>query len=206
MSEARIGRFVSAALHESVAAHLPFRVEFYEHWLQPPRLRAGTVGMASFLAVLSFLRQEGESYSLIVEDAGRHAAEWMFLDVSALTRARWRWMPRGLRVRKAMRLARRLVTESAPRTRGRIRWQRPQATLQVDNSAFCDVRTHVAMPLCGFYTAAVTRFCELLAVGADVSTASCRAMGAPCCAISVNPALASDEGANGHPSTSRILG
>ncbi len=185
MSEARIGRLVAAALHESLATHLPFRVEFYEYWLQPPRLRAGTVGMASFLAVLSFLRQEGDIYATIVGDAGRFAADWYLAGTSAWTRARWRWLPRPLRLRTALRLAQQLSTDSSPSTRGRIKWQRGGGRLQIDESAFCSVRTPVPEPLCGFYAAALGRFCESLGLDASVAHESCLATGAPACAIAI---------------------
>jgi hypothetical protein len=185
MSEARLGRLVAAALHESLAMHLPFRVEFYEYWLQPPRLRAGTVGMASFLAVLSFLRQEGEIYSTIVRDAGRFAADWSLAATSPWTKARWRWLPRPLRLRAALRLARQLSAESSPATRGRIKWQRRAGRLQIEDSAFCSVRAPVPEPLCGFYAAALARFCESLGLEASVAHESCLAMGAPACAIAI---------------------
>src|SRR4051812_13086765 len=134
MSEAKIGRLVAAALHEALAAHLPFRVEFYEHWLQPPRLRSGSVGLASFLAVLSFLRQEGDVYYAIVEDAGRHAADWTFRDAPALTRLRWRWISRPRRLRAALRLAHKVALESTPATRSRVGWGQRVGRLRLQNS------------------------------------------------------------------------
>jgi hypothetical protein len=186
MIEARIGRVAAAALHESLAAHLPFRVEFYEHWLQPPRLRSGSVGMASFLAVLSFLRQEGDVYAVIVEDAGRHAADWVFAEVPALTRWRWRWLPRCRRVRAALRLVQRLTADATPSTRCRIRWR--EGRLALDESPFCNVRANVQAPLCGFYAAALRRFCELTECPGEITTETCRGMGAPSCTIAAGPA------------------
>jgi hypothetical protein len=185
MSEARIGRIVAAALHASLAAHLPFRVEFYEHWLQPPRLRSGSVGLASFLAVLSFLRQEDDMYSTIVRDAGRHAADWVLNDVSALWRLRWRWTSRGRRPRAALRLAQHLVAESSSETRSRVRWQQSQGRLVLHDSAFCQVRANVSAPLCGFFAAALERLYERLEIAAVVAHEACRAMGAKTCDISV---------------------
>jgi hypothetical protein len=188
MSEARIGRFVAAALHESVAAHLPFRMEFYEHWLQPRRMQTGGLGVASFLAVLSFLRQEGEAYGTVVNDAGRHAADWVLDDLSPLGRLRWQWFPWFRRSRGVLRLAQRLAAESTPDTRCRIRWERGEGRLEVEGSPFCTVRTQAAAPLCGFYLAALTRFCERLGVASSVSHGKCRAMGAPHCTITLAPA------------------
>jgi hypothetical protein len=189
MTEARIGRVTAAALHESLATHLPFRVEFYEHWLQPPRLRSGTVGMASFLAVLSFMRQEGEIYNSIVGDAGRLAAEWVFNEVSWITRLRWRWLPRTRRMRAALRLVRRLSAEATPATRCRVRWQRRKGRVIFEESPFCSVRAAVQAPLCGFYSAALLRFAELLDTSSAVETEACRATGAPHCSISLSPAV-----------------
>lgn len=188
MSEARIGRLAAAALHESLAIHLPFRVEFYEHWLQPPRLRSGSVGLASFLAVVSFLRQEAGMYDTIVRDAGRHAADWVFADVSVLTRLRWRWLPGTRRLRAAMRLVQRLNAEASPVTHCRITWQRRVGRMEIEESVFCHVRTAVATPLCGFYAAALARFCHHLDVPAHVRHDACRAMGDPCCAIALTSA------------------
>jgi hypothetical protein len=185
MSEARIGRIVAAALHASLAAHLPFRVEFYEHWLQPPRLRTGSVGKASFLAVLSFLRQEDDMYSTIVRDAGRLAADWVFDDAPPWWRLRWRWMRRARKPRAALWLAQRLVAESSSETKSRVRWRQHQGQLVLRDSTFCVVRANASAPLCGFYAAAVERFCERLAIAATVTHEGCRAMGAETCSISL---------------------
>jgi hypothetical protein len=187
MSEARIGRLIAAALHESLAVHLPFRVEFYEHWLQPPRLRSGSVGLASFLAVLSFLRQEGAVYHAVVEDAGRHAAEWVFADVPAWTRLRWRWLPQSRRRRHALRLVHRLNADSSIGTRCRVSRGNHEGHLDIDESPFCQVRSSVDAPLCGFYAAALERFCLLLEAPAGVSRQACRGMGAGACTLSLVP-------------------
>lgn len=187
MSDPRIGRLVVAALHESLAARLSFRVDFYEHWLQPPRLQGGTIGLPSFLAVLSFLRQEGPVYDPVVADAGRHAADWVFADVPAFTRMRWRWLTRGRRFKAALRLTQRLTADATPATRCKIRWRRALGRLQLSDSPFCTVRTPVASPLCGFYAAALSRFCELLGVPGEVQHERCRAMGADECVITLAP-------------------
>jgi hypothetical protein len=185
MTEARIGRLVAAALHEALRAHLPFRVEFYEHWLQPPRLRSGSVGMASFLAVLSFLRQEGDVYHAIVADAGRYAADWSFGDVPLVTRLRWRWLSRTRRLRAALRLAHRVALESTPATRSRVGWRQRTGRLALAQSPFCNVRTPVPAPLCGFYASALARFCELLDLPAQVTCETCRGTGGASCSIVV---------------------
>lgn len=174
-------------MHESIGTHLPFRVEFYEHWLQPPRLQGGTVGLPSFLAVLSFLRQEGAVYDAIVADAGRHAADWVFADVATFSRVRWRWLPRGRRFKAALRLTQRLIADATPATRTRIRWRRLAGRLSVTDSPFCNVRATAPAPLCGFYAAALARFCELLGVTGEVAHAGCHAMGDDECVVTLAP-------------------
>jgi predicted hydrocarbon binding protein len=187
MSEARIGRVASAAVHAAIAKHAPFRVQFYEHWLQPPRLRAGTVRIASFLAVLSFLRQEGDLHERVVTDAGRLAADWTFANASAWTRARWRWLPRTLRARTALRLTQRLAADTAEGVQAKVRWSSGRANLQVEGSPFCTVRTLVDTPLCGFYSGALLRFCEQLGLPAAAVHEQCRGMGAPYCVVVLQP-------------------
>ena len=66
MTEAGIGRLLVASLHQAIADLLPTRLEFYEAWLNPAGLREGRIGLAPLAAVLSFLRQEGEPYRLVV--------------------------------------------------------------------------------------------------------------------------------------------
>lgn len=206
MTEARIGRIAALAVHEAVAARLPLRLEYYEYWLRPPRLLAGSVGVASFQAVLSFLRQEEPgTYEAIVAEAGRHAADWLFADVSFWTRLRWRWLPRGRRLLAVLRLGRRLADVSYSGTTGRAKWRRRRGRLEIDASPFCNVRTPVEAPLCGFYSAALERWSEHLGLEVLVQHEACRAMGAPQCVFAV--ASPHDHG-EGHASTAprRMLG
>ena len=58
--EAGIGRVLVASLHQGIADILPNRLGFYENWLNTEGLRDGTIGLAPFYAVLSFLRPEGD--------------------------------------------------------------------------------------------------------------------------------------------------
>ena len=80
MTEGGVGRLLVASLHQGIADLLPSRLEFYEAWLNPSGLRDGRIGLAPLAAVLSFLRQEGESYRLIAARAGEYTAEWMVAD------------------------------------------------------------------------------------------------------------------------------
>src|ERR1700675_3006664 len=112
MSEAGIGRVLVASLHQGIADILPTRLTFYENWLNAKGLREGTIGLAPLYAVLSFLRQEGEGYHLIMARAGDYAAEWTVESISPLERSVLKRAPAWLRIRLLLRLARRLVRSS----------------------------------------------------------------------------------------------
>lgn len=190
MSEPRIGRVVVASLHQALSDCLPLRLEFYEDYLRPTRLREGRVGAASFLAALSFLRREDEAWAPVMTRAGRHAAEWEFMSLSALRRAWYRRLPLTLRVRAVLRLARALVSHTAPATRATSRVSGDAGRLEIVQSAFCDVRERTPAPLCHFYLAAVERLAELVAIDARVTWHGCRAMGSETCALEISAARA----------------
>src|SRR5690349_20963441 len=97
MSEPRIGRFLVASLHQAIAELLPDRLEFYENWLSVSGLREGTIGLASLLAVLSFLRGEGDAYHDVVSRAGGHAAVWTVNGLPGLERRLMLTLPLRLR-------------------------------------------------------------------------------------------------------------
>src|SRR6476619_6230579 len=105
MPDAAVGRLLVASLHQSIAELLPTRLEFYESWLNPSGLRDGKIGLAPLAAVLSFLRQEGEPYRLIVGRAGEYTAEWTVAELSGFKRAIIRAAPAWLRVHLVMRVA-----------------------------------------------------------------------------------------------------
>src|SRR5512147_182846 len=112
MAEAGIGRILVASLHQGIADIMPSRLEFYENWLNPTGLRNGTIGLAPLLAVLSFLRREGDAYGLVTDRAGEYAAEWTVADTWRLKRWFIRRLPAGMRAQAAMKLASRLVQRS----------------------------------------------------------------------------------------------
>jgi hypothetical protein len=177
MSEARIGRIIVGAVHQAIADVVPSRLEFYENYLKPMRLRHGTIGLASFQAALSFLRQDDEAeYGAVMEAAGRYAAEWTFAALSPVARLYWRHAPRPFRARSALRLARQLVRDTMPESRARVTIGSGTAALDIRRSVFCDVRRPVPLPLCGFYRAALARFFEEVRLDAGVSIESCRAV------------------------------
>jgi hypothetical protein len=179
MSEPRIGRVLVASLHQSIADVLPDRLEFYENWLSGSGLREGRIGLAPLTAVLSFLRREGPAYDEVTARAGRYAAEWTVEGLSSVKRRMTLMLPARLRTRTALRLARTLIRNTYPGSRAIIRVRRGSASIDLRGSLFCEVRQVSALPLCGFYAAAIQRVLQLLAVDAAVQVVECRAAGGP---------------------------
>src|SRR5687767_5143678 len=104
MNRAGVGRVLVASLHQGISDLMPSRLEFYENWLNPIGMRDGRIGLAPLAAVLSFLRQEGQPYTLVTQRAGEYAAQWTFDGLSPIERAVIRAMLASLRARFAMRL------------------------------------------------------------------------------------------------------
>ena len=75
-------------------------------------MRDGRIGLAPLAAVLSFLRQEGEPYTLVTSRAGQYAAQWTFDNLTPIERTIIRALPVMLRARVAMHLARKVVRGS----------------------------------------------------------------------------------------------
>jgi hypothetical protein len=177
MSEPRIGRVLVASLHQAIADVLPMRLEFYENWLNTSGLREGTIGLAPLSAVLGFLRTEGEAYPLITARAGQYAADWTVDNLSGFERRLIRALPASLRARAALRTARTLVRSTYPGSRAIIRLRRGTASIDLRGSLFCEVREASALPLCGFYAAAIVHVLELFSLRADGHVSECRASG-----------------------------
>lgn len=194
MSETGVGRLLVASLHQSIADMLPMRLEFYESWLNPSGLRDGRIGVAPLAAVLSFLRQEGASYSQVAERAGEYSADWTVAELSGMQRTLLRVAPPSIRLRLVLRLVRQMVRRTCADSRAVVRVKHGQVTIDIQGSLFCEVRARVAQPLCEFYAAAIRRLFRLVSVEADVDTAACRATGAGQCMVSivVRPAAAAD--------------
>lgn len=185
MRDAGIGRLLVASLHQAIADQLPDRLEFYENWLRPEGLWHGTIGPAPLAAVLSFLRQEGAAYHAVVQRAGDYAAEWSPATRWRAPRALLRCLPRRCRSRLALRAARRLIRQCHPASRAAIKVRRDAATLTIQGSIFCSVRDHSAVPLCGFYAAALGHLLRAYGVEGAGVAGVCRAMGDPACVISI---------------------
>jgi len=185
MREAGIGRVLVASLHQGIADLIPTRLEFYESWLNAKGMRDGTIGMAPFAAVLSFLRQEGEPYDAIMARAGALAAEWTVESMVPLHRSLIRSAPAWLRGRLVLGLVRRLIRKSYKTSRASSRLRRGTATVSVRGSIFCTVREPVPQPLCGFYTAAARRLFTLFNLDANAEVASCRGTGGKNCVLTM---------------------
>ncbi|HEY3384276.1 MAG TPA: hypothetical protein VGK32_21160 [Vicinamibacterales bacterium] len=183
MTEAGIGRILVASLHQGIVDLLPTRLPFYENWLNSDGLRHGTIGLAPFQAVLSFLRQEGEAYRLITERAGEYAGEWTVASQSAVGRSMIRALPRWIRTRAALRVARRAIRDSYVGTRAIIRLGKGRGTIDVRASLFCGIREPSAEALCQYYAAVVGRVLELYTIRGEVTTGQCRAKGDAFCVL-----------------------
>jgi bacteriochlorophyll 4-vinyl reductase len=188
MREAGIGRVLVASLHQAIADLLPTRLGFYENWLNAEGLREGTIGLAPLFAVLSFLRQEGDAYTIITARAGEYAAEWTVQSMPPMQRGMIKAAPVWLRRRMLMRLARQLVRDTYQGSRAVARVRRASANIDVRASVFCSVREPSAMPLCGFYAAAFTRLLALFDVVAIIDVVACRGTGETSCVLRVLPA------------------
>ena len=60
-----------------------------------------------------------------------------------------------------MRTARALVRATYPGSRAIVRQRRGLASIDLRGSLFCEVREASALPLCGFYAAAIARVLQL---------------------------------------------
>jgi hypothetical protein len=177
MSEPRIGRVLVASLHQGIAETLPDRLEFYENWLTVEGLREGTIGLAPLHAVLSFLRAEGEPYHEATARAGRYAAEWTVNALPGIERRLLLMLPHGLRSRGALRTARTLVSSTYPGSRAIVQVRKGQGAVDLRGSLFCEVREPSALPLCGYYAAAITRVLEMFGLEATTTVVECRSSG-----------------------------
>jgi hypothetical protein len=193
MRKGRIGRVIVASLHQAIADITPSRLEFYESWLNSEGLRNGTIGLAAMVGVIGFLRGE-QAYELITVRAGEYAGTWTAADLPRATRLMLRLLPRFLRTRWALRLARQMIRAAYPGTRTALRIRGGTAVIDIRGSLFCDSRATTASPLCTFYRSAVSRLLASLDVPADAEISACRAVGARVCALSIVV------GARAHPS------
>ena len=187
MASAVIGRLFVASLHQAISEVLPNRLEFYESWLSSKGFRAQKVSLAGIRAVFSFLRQEGGAYHDVMRRAGAIAGAWQVAELSPMRRAWLHALPRGLRLRAALRLARRLVKGSWEQTRTSARWHHGVGTLTVRQSLFCDVRTAIPDSLCDYDAAVMAASVQALGLDAGVRIEQCQARGDGSCVVVVTP-------------------
>ncbi len=185
MNEAGIGRLLVASLHQGIADLLPTRLEFYEAWLNPSGLRDGRIGLAPLAAVLSFLRQEGDHYTLIAARAGEYTAEWTVADLPAFQRAVLRAAPPRIRLHLVMRLARQMIRNTYRGSRAIVKWRQGRGAVDIRGSIFCEVRDRVEQPLCEFYASAIRRLMYLFSLDVEVGTEQCRATGGGQCLMTI---------------------
>jgi Flp pilus assembly protein TadD len=184
MSEARIGRILVASLHQAIADVLPDRLEFYENWLNARGLRGGTIGLAAVSAVLSFLRGEDDgAYEKVVRLAGQHAADWTLLGTGRVRRALALSLPRRIRARRALALARRVIRGTYVDSRAIVKVRRGVAHVDLRGSLFCEVREAGDRGLCGFYLALIERLLERYNVPSHGAIDSCRGIGSRGCGL-----------------------
>ncbi len=185
MPEASVGRVFVASLHQAIADLLPTRLEFYEHWLNPWHLREGRLGLAPLVAVISFLRIEGDNYFLIASRAGEYAADWTFDEQAPMRRRLLAAFPERLRRQAAKSLARQLIRRSYNGTRAIVHLRRGTGEIDLRGSLFCSVREPGEHHRCHFYAAAVTRLFQRLNLESETHVTRCRAVGDSACILTV---------------------
>jgi hypothetical protein len=95
-------------------------------------------------------------------------------------------LPVLLRSRAALRAARTLVRDTYPGSRAIIRLKGENAAIDLRGSLFCEVREASALPLCGFYAAAIARVLDAFAIPATAQVVGCRSsLAQRGCAMSV---------------------
>jgi len=186
MTEARVGRLLAACLHQAILDCLPQRLEFYEHWLHSEGLRDGSIGLAPMIAVLGFLRTEGDAYDSVVSRAGLLAAEWTVASLPTAERRLIGWLPRPLRARAALRVASRVVRSICTASKASARVRRRAAQFNIKSSLFCDVREHQPAALCGFYRGVAVGALTAFDVPAQGRVERCHAVDGGACVISLD--------------------
>jgi bacteriochlorophyll 4-vinyl reductase len=181
-----VGRVLVASLHQAIADVLPTRLGFYAAWLNAEGLREGTIGLAPFYAVLSFLRQEeGTAYGDVTTRAGEYAAEWTVASMSPSARRAISSLPRLFRQRVLLGRAHGLVQASYSGSRAVWKIRANTATVDLRASVFCSVREPWPQPLCHYYAAAFERMLALFEIATTVEVVSCRGTGAGECRLRV---------------------
>lgn len=185
MTDDGVGRLLVVSLHQAIGEVLPQRLDYYEHWLSPMGLKEGRGGLAPLLAVLSFLRQEGEpAYAQVMTLAGQYSAEWHAAEVTVSRRLRG-WLPRRLRARLALRRTRALLRAAFVPHELSLSSRRGVATVAIARSVFCTLRDRWPWPTCAYFAGAIARDLALQGIDAEVRTTACVACGESACRLEV---------------------
>ena len=185
MSEPQIGRALASGLHQAITELMPTRVEFYESWITPKRIREGQLGRARVTAVISFLREEA-AYEAVMLKAGRYTTDWTLDTLSGTRRAILNLLPRPLRVRGVLRVANWVVRGFHDEVRLKHRVHRGVAVVTVEGSLFCQVREPTERPMCRFYCAVIERCLEVFGLEGEAESSKCCAIGQPACELPVD--------------------
>jgi len=196
MGTAVIAPFLATSLYQAISEALPVRVWFYESWLTPRGFRAKHVYVSGVQAIFSFLRHEHEQYDAVMRRAGSLSARWVHDGLTPFVRWPLHALPRALRARAALRLARHVVRRTWSESRVRIRWRGRVGTFAISRSLFCAVREAAPQPLCGFYAAVVETCLEIAGVAAEVGIVGCLASGNGECVVRVTRTAARRPGAD----------
>ena len=187
MTEAHIGRLLTASLHQAIGEELPQRIDFYEHWLKSETLRDGTIGLAPLTAVLGFLRTEhDDGYARVMQRAGALAAEWSMASMSSTQKQAIMWLPRGLRTRAALRVVTGLVRDTCSASRASAKLRKGVARLEVRESLFCSVREAPRAPLCGFYLTMSTEILRRFDLPSQGRVVQCHAIDHTSCVLAID--------------------
>lgn len=185
MTDDGVGRLLVVSLHQAIGDVLPQRLEYYEHWLSPMGLKEGRGGLAPLLAVLSFLRQEGEpAYAQVMALAGQYSAEWHAAD-AGVGRGVVGWLPRRLRARMALGRSRTLLRAAFASHEVKVSMRRGVATVAISRSVFCTLRERWAWPTCAYFAGAVRRDLAMQGLDVEVRTTDCVACGGDQCRLEV---------------------
>jgi hypothetical protein len=182
-----------ASLHQAIHEELPMRADFYDHWLGPDAWRDGALDLAALVAVLGFLRTEGDAYDRVVARGGRLAAEWAVATMSPGRRRVLSWLPVRLRTRAALRTAVQVVRALTTSREVRARVRRRGAEVRITASVFCAVRERAPRPLCGFHLAAAVETFRQFGLAAAGRVERCHAMDRDGCLLLVTISSARDE-------------
>jgi len=196
-NDATVGRLLLASFHQAIGEVLPARLEFYERWLDSSEHGAETLGVASFMAMLSFLQQEGHAADIVTSRAGQYAAVRTFGTLPAVKRSYFHVLPRRLRARKVVRLAAGMLPALYPESRIDTTSRGGTVFINIDGSPFCAARGADDEPSCSFYASAVLTFLRLFHLRAAVRVSRCRASGSKSCLLMVLPDVARSVTAEG---------